>query len=200
MYSPSHTDLSADDVDFEETHDDHNMMNNALLQVYRENCAVPAPTIKDEVFANAPTTPASGSDNSFQDGPDSAVVTPCQNSQGDVCTHDARGDHFDPVYYRKTGVPVETSVESTFLSHVTDSDSHVTITATSGGGQVTGSDGQCSTEEQISVSVCGGEGGVREEGKEEERVGATYEERRRPRKVTFAPDVIDKQDSTVVCY
>lgn len=184
---------SVADFDFE-THDDHNMMNNSLLQVYHENSAIPAPQVSCDASTDVPATHTCDSESLLHDG----FPSSCQNTQGEVGS--AGGRHL----YGETGVPIgiiDTSVESTFLSHVTASDSHVTasdshVTVTNhpGDGQVTGSDGQCTTQQQLSVSVCGN----REDGKEEQTVGATPEGRRRVRKVTFAPDVMDKQDNTTV--
>ena len=197
------------DMDFE-THDEHNMMNNSLLQVYHENSAIPAPQVGSDVPTEGPTTRTCDSESPLHDGVPSTVPS----SLGDVGS--AGGGS---VLYGETGVPVgtiDTSVESTFLSHVTASDSHVTASyshvtasdghvtvshshvtasdghvnhATSGDGQVTGNDGECATQQQVSVVGCGS-------GDDGKTVGATPEGRRRVRKVTFAPDVVDKQDVT----
>lgn len=191
------------DMDFE-THDDHNMMNNSLLQVYHENSSIPAPLVGSDVPADVPTTHTCGSGSPLRSGLDSTVPS-SQDTQGDVASPGGPGGRqFPQVLYGETGVPVgtiDTSVESTFLSHVTASDSHVTASdghvnhhATSGDGQVTGSDGQRATQQHVSVGGCGSGEDSRREG----TVGATPEGRRRVRKVTFAPDVVDKQDITTV--
>lgn len=224
------------DTDFDqETCDDHNMMNNSLLQVYRDNagnCAITEIT-ENQGSTNMSNSQACSHDDAFKDGIKSAIAPTLNDyTGGNVCNSEgvtvleipsckpSVGGIQHPALVGRTGVPIgiidtySAHASGTFLSHATTSDSHVTdsdghVTAIDGhvmvvDSHVTGSITQScpTTEHQITggivmdMAMCGGVSGVRGvKGKEEERRGRDFEESRRLKKVTFAPDVLDKPSS-----
>ena len=167
------------DIDFEEeekTRDEHNMMNNSLLQVYADECLVPIPDLTSDPNSVSDSQ-ACSHDNALQDGIESATAPSPLNVSEGVCSDE-------------------------LLSHVTSTDSHVIAGdshVTTGDTHVTASDGVIPALRSTittDVAVCSG-GSVRVgRGEEVERGGADIEEKRRLKKVTFAPDVVDKQPKT----
>ena len=160
------------DIDFEEeveTRDELNMMNNSLLQVYAEECPVPALDLTSD--------PAGVSDSqacSHDDALQSATVPCPMNASEGVCSDE-------------------------LLSHVSTTDSHVIAGVshvTTGDTHMTASDSvvpALSSTIATDMTVCSGGSVSVGRGEEVERGGADTEERRRLKKVTFAPDVVDKQ-------
>ena len=159
------------DIDFEEeeTHDDHNMMNNSLLLVYADECAVPILDLTSGTASMSDSHACSDEDASLNEIQTAIVPSPVNVLEG-VCSGE-------------------------LLSHMTTTDGHVIA----GDSHVTTGDTHVkSSTSTTDVTACSG-GSVRMgRGEEVERGRVDIEERRTLKKVTFAPDVVDKQPKTAL--
>ena len=238
------------DIDFEvETRDDHNMMNNSLLEVYRESstgdCVIPttaaaAPSTGNHRAPSSSTTVVSRShtgnrDDAYQDAPHSIQRPPDGSSEVADTLEDSRlpsaegsidtlvsqvlDTNSHQVLYGSTGSPIAvidtsstqtTGSVGTSLSHVTTSDTrescsddteqilNSTELVLNSNGVAVVVDTSTSASGTDGGGGVSGESGVRGvvEGDEGDRGrwlhGGDSEERRRLKKVTFAPDVVDR--------
>ena len=162
-----------------------NMLNDSLLQIYRRDDSTRSPhTLTSDVTNSTPSTPEQkvGSDHlsvgsGTGDSPviirwdDSCVEGSLMMSQGE-----AKDVGENPMaVVGSEGNPLDTTDSSNVTHHVTSGDGHVT-----------------SVEQQPEgVGVAASCGGV------EGREGAVESERKL-KKVTFAPDVMDKQTTSIL--
>ena len=201
--------------------DQHNMMNNSLLQVYRhDDSAVssptPAPSSNTTTNSAGAGTPTSSSHSCCHGiGPDHLPLglytgeAPIINWDDDDDVSGAENGSEvkrsevvrSPVVLGPDGVPIaEIDTSAADPGHVM---SHVISNVTSGDGHVT-SGGGPSAGGEVEMKGTVGTGGVvvcaSGEGVSVGRVeGAESEEKRKLKKVTFAPDVMDnKQTSSIL--
>ena len=210
------------DVGFEEEGEEEeeelNMMNNSLLQVYRgSNMVATSPDVTSGNQDSIVSDSHSGSqEDSFWNEMEPAMVS-TPNSRGSLETEvpfiiDERGSPIAVIDTSSTvaagtllsNLTADDSHVTPCDGHVTPCDSHVTadenhMTGTQTFGSVRVHPVMSSTDEIAgSESVCSGASweGVREGRGEVGGGGTESGERHKLKKVTFAPDVVDKQSAS----
>ena len=165
-------------------------MNNSLLQVYRDNTTAATPSTWNQDATTSVSESHSYSDGDvLRDGTESVTVSRSHSAGGSV-------------FVGTNGTPaaiIDTSSDSHVTVDVTTSDSHVTVGAdhmTTPEGHVMKTQNLVSPVVSTAELLCSGDS-VRV-GKGDVGRGTDCEERRRLKKVTFAPDVVDKQTTTVL--